>query len=191
MPRPLHVTPHLSVDELEQRYRRAHDPIERTHYQIIWLVMQGRRTREVVAATGYSPTWIQELVRRYHAAGPAGLGDRRHHNPGQPPTLDAAGQAALREALAGPTPDGGLWTGSAVARWLSDRLRRPVGRQQGWVWLRRLGYTPQRPRPAHTEADPAAQAAFPKRSASGSPPSHAPTPARRSPSGRKTNIASA
>ena len=191
MPKHIHVTPYLSVDDLEQRYRRAKDPVERTHYQIIWLLAQGRLTREVAAATGYSPTWIQLIARRYNADGPRGLGDRRHGNPGQPPMLDAAGQEALRDAMQGPAPGEGWWTGPAVARWMSERLGRQVSPQQGWVWLRRLGYTPQRPRPAHVAADPAEQAAFPKACASGSPSLNAPTPARASTSGRRTNTASA
>lgn len=190
MPKHIHVTPHLSINELERRYRRAKDPVARTHYQIIWLLAQGHLTREVVAATSYSPTWIQTIAQRYNAEGPAGLGDRRHGNPGQPPALDAADQEVLREAMRGPAPDGGFWTGRAVANWMAERLGRRVGPQLGWVWLRRLGYTPQRPRPAHVEADPEERAAFPKGCASGSPRSNAPTPARRSTSGRRTNTAS-
>lgn len=178
MPKHIHVTSHLAIEELEHRYRQAHDPVERTHYQIIWLLAQGKLTRDVMAATGYSRIWIQALARRYNREGPAGLGDRRHHNPGQPLALDAAGQADLRAALANPTSDGGLWTGPAVARWLRQRLDRPVSRQQGWVWLRRLGQTPQVPRPSHADADLEAQVEFPKDCASGSPSSNAPTPAR-------------
>lgn len=190
MPKHIHVRPHLSMDELEQHYRRAHDPVARTHYQIIWLLAQGRLTRDVAAATGYSPTWIQTIARRYNADGPAGLGDRRHGNPGQPPMLDAAGQQALRVAMQGAAPGGGFWTGPAVARWMSAHLGRRVSKQQGWVWLRRLDYTPQRPRPTHVAADSTERAAFPKACASGSPSSNAPTPARASTSGRRMNTAS-
>ena len=41
-------------------------------------------------------------------------------------------------------------------------LERPVSEQRGWEWMRRLGFTPQRPRPRETRADPEAQAAFKK-----------------------------
>jgi transposase len=41
-------------------------------------------------------------------------------------------------------------------------LGRPVDPARGWEWMRRLGFTPQRPRPRETRADPAAQAAFKK-----------------------------
>ncbi len=50
---------------------------------------------------------------------------------------------------------------------MSQRLGRPVSEQRGWEWMRRLGFTPQRPRPRETRADAEAQAAFKK---GGSPP---------------------
>ena len=153
---------HLPADELARRYRAARDPVERSHYQIVWLLAQGKATGEVMAATGYSRSWVQQVARRYNREGPAGLGDRRHHNPGKAPLLDAPGRGELRAALAGEAPDGGLWTGPKVARWLAARLGRPVGQRVGWLYLRRVRHSPQVPRPAHAEADAAERAAFPK-----------------------------
>ena len=69
-------------EELENRYRKAHDPVERSHYQILWLIGEGNTTTRVMEVTGYSRGWIQQLARRYNASGPEALGDRRHHNPG-------------------------------------------------------------------------------------------------------------
>jgi transposase len=151
---------HLDVDELGRRYRATRDPVARSQWQILWLVARGEPTAAVGASTGYSPTWIYAIVRRYNAAGAAGVGDRRRRNPGAAPLLAADALAALRAALAHPAPDGGAWTGPKVARWMADRLGRPVGPQRGWEYLRRLGYSPQLPRPRHAQADPAAQAAF-------------------------------
>lgn len=37
MPKRVSIEDHLSVAELEKRYRQAKEPIERSHYQIIWL----------------------------------------------------------------------------------------------------------------------------------------------------------
>jgi transposase len=162
MVRTLKLPAHLSVDELEQRYRRARDPVARSHFHIVWLLATGTPTAEVARVTGYSVTWVREVAGRYRAGGPDALGDRRHTNPGAAPLLDAAQQARLREALAGPAPDGGLWTGRKVGAWMGELLGRAVAEQRGWEWLRRLGFTPQRPRPAETRADPAARAAFKK-----------------------------
>ncbi|MDQ3540452.1 MAG: winged helix-turn-helix domain-containing protein [Chloroflexota bacterium] len=45
---------------------------------------------------------------------------------------------------------------------MADRLGRPTGEPRVWEAMRALGFTPQRPRPTATRADPAAQDAFKK-----------------------------
>ena len=67
---------------MENRYRKARDPVARSHYQIVWLISEGKSTRHVMEATGYSGGWIRQLARRYNAGGPEALGDHRHRNPG-------------------------------------------------------------------------------------------------------------
>ncbi len=167
MPKRLHLEEHLSTQELEERYRKARDPVERTHYQIVWLLSLGKLTREVAEATGYSPEWIREVSRRYNEGGAEGLGDRRHRNPGAAPLLSPKQQEELGEALKEPPEDGGMWNSSKVASWIEERTGRRVRAQRGWEYLRRLGYTPQVPRPAHAGADPKEREAFKKGSPSG------------------------
>jgi len=156
------------LDELEQRYRGARDPVARSQWQILWLLCSGTPTAEVARVTRYSVNWLREIARRYREDGPGGIGDRRHGNPGAAPLLTPTQQEHLRQALAGPAPDGGVWTCRSVAAWMSQTLGRPVSEQRGWEWMRRLGFTPQRPRPRETRADATAQAAFKK---GGLPPS--------------------
>jgi hypothetical protein len=62
MPKKIKLEPHLSSEELENRYREAKDPVLRSHYQILWLISEGKTTREVMEVTGYSRGWIQELA---------------------------------------------------------------------------------------------------------------------------------
>jgi transposase len=162
MARRLRLPPHLTLTELEQRYRRAGDPVARTQWQILWLLSSGTPTGEVARVTGYSINWVREIARRYREEGPAGIGDRRHTNPGAPPLLNREQQAQLRRALGGPSPDGGIWSCRSVATWMSQTVGRPVSVQRGWEWMRRLGFTPQRPRRRDTRADPIAQEAFKK-----------------------------
>jgi transposase len=164
MPKRLLLTPHLPLDDLETRYRRAHDPVERSHYQIIWLLAQGHPTEHVARNTGYSANWIRAIAKRYNQEGPAGLGDRRHHNPGGKPLLSDQDRAALDVALDGPAPDGGLWTSQKVADWMSERLGRKVHVPRGWEMLRRLERRHRVPRPRHAKADATTQAAFKKSS---------------------------
>ena len=168
MARRLVVPQDRPVAELERRYRRARDPVERSHWRIVWLLARGEPTAEVARATGYSVGWVREVAKRYRAGGPAGLGDRRHANPGAAPLLAPAQQEQLRAALGGPAPGGGLWTGRKVASWIGERIGRPVAEVRGWEYLRRLGFSPQRPRPREARADAEAQAAF-KKGGSGRP----------------------
>ncbi|MDP9355025.1 MAG: winged helix-turn-helix domain-containing protein [Chloroflexota bacterium] len=165
MARALLIPSPLPVADLERRYRRARDPVARSHWQIIWLLARGEPTAAVAGATGYSVNWVREVAKRYRDGGPDALGDRRHANPGAAPLLTPSQQEDLRAALAGPAPDGGVWTCRKVAAWIGARLGRPVAEARGWEYLRRLGFSPQRPRPRETRADPVAQAAF-KRGAS-------------------------
>jgi transposase len=162
MPRRASVAAHLALDELERRYRAARDPVERTHWQALWLVAGGRTCAETALIVGYSLTWLRTLVRRYNAAGAAAVRDHRHANRGGTPLLTPAQQTELRGALTAPPPDGGLWTCQKVADWIGDLLGRPIAEQRGWDYLGRLGFSPQRPRPREARADPAAQAAFVK-----------------------------
>ena len=158
------VAAHLSAEELAARYRAARDPVLRSQLQMMWLLVSGRSLAEVAAATDYSTRWVREVVKRYNAGGPEALGDRRRGNRGGAPLLDEAGRAALTAALAGPPPDGGLWTGRKVAAWIAGRTGRArVAPQRGWGYLRRTGHSRQAPRPRHARAaDPAAEAAFQK-----------------------------
>src|SRR5215218_10876055 len=167
MARTLLIPAHLTLDELAQRYRRTKDPIARSHWQILWLLSSGMPTAEVARVTRYSVNWVREIARRYREEGPSGIGDRRHGNCGAAPLLAATQQEQLRAALGGLAPDGGLWTGRKVAAWIGAAIGRSVDPARGWEWLRRLGFTPQRPRPRETRGDATAQQAFKK---GGSPP---------------------
>ena len=157
MPKRITIQPHLSLDELEGRYRQATDGIERSHYQIIWLLAQGKPTEEVAKITGYSRSWLYELVWGYNRLGADCLGDKRHQNPGGQPLLNDLEQAQLWQVLQQPPADGGLWNGPKVAAWMSELLGREVAPQRGWEYLNCLEFRRRRPRPAHAESDPAEQ----------------------------------
>jgi transposase len=162
MPKRLSIPTPLGVHALESHYRRAKEPVARSHWQVIWLLAQGRPSAQVAAVTGYTGNWIRTIARRYTQQGPAGLGDRRHCNPGAIGLLSTAQRAALAAALTRPPPDGGVWTGAKAAAWMRATLGPGVHPQRGWEALRRLGWTSKVPRPRHAKADPTAQAAFKK-----------------------------
>ena len=75
------VVDHLSVAELQAGYRGGGDATLARHYQTIWqtiwLLKQGRTIAETAALTSFARRWIEQLLARYNAFGPASPGDRR------------------------------------------------------------------------------------------------------------------
>ncbi|KAB8330451.1 helix-turn-helix domain-containing protein, partial [Scytonema tolypothrichoides VB-61278] len=82
MPKRIAIANYLSPEELFSRYRKATQTTERSHYQIIWLLVTGKTVLEVSQVTGYTRIWIYQLVKRYNQDGPMVLGDQRHQNRG-------------------------------------------------------------------------------------------------------------
>ena len=76
MPKSLTLESHLSIEELKQRYRNSCDPVERSHYQIIWLLASGKTVKEVSSITSYSTKWIYHLASRYNQLGETGVSER-------------------------------------------------------------------------------------------------------------------
>jgi transposase len=152
---------------LEGLYRKAADPVLRTHLLMVWRMSVGDSVGEVAEMVGYSKKWTKEIKRRYESEGIEGLGDRRHGNPGakERALLDEEGQAQLRQALLeGSPPGGGMWSGPKVARWIEQRNGlEKVHVQRGFEYLRKVGHSPQVPRPSNAQgADASEREAFKK-----------------------------
>jgi hypothetical protein len=206
-----HIVEHLSVAELERRYRAARDVTEARHLQAIWLLAQGRTVLDVAGVLAFTPRWVEELAARYNAHGPAVLGDQRRRNGRAASVLTPALLAALSERLRTPPDDGGHWTGPKVAAWMVGQLG--VGRvhpQRGWAEapkvsparraggrapegaLKRVRWSIQAPRPRHPRAaTPEQRAEFRGGSRRRSPRPRRRTPTGRSRSGPRTSTASA
>ena len=58
---------HLSTDELEARFRAADTVVERTHFQVIWLLSKGRTVGETAEVTAISERWVSKLAERHGA----------------------------------------------------------------------------------------------------------------------------
>jgi transposase len=147
------IVGHLSVAELEARYRAARDVTEARHFQAIWLLAQGRTVLQVSEVLAFVPRWVTQLAARYNALGPEALGDARRRN-GKPAGLLTEGVlSALAARVRTPPEDGGVWSGPKVAAWMARHLGlQKVHPQRGWEALQRLGWSPQAPRPRHARA---------------------------------------
>jgi transposase len=183
MPR-LHLMPLLTYEQLAERFRRCPDGRQKARWQALWLL---RRPEQPYAAgqaaplVGLTADAIRKLVRRDNTAGPAAV-ERNAGGRGQAPRLSAAQQEQFQAELLGPAPDAGLWTGPKLARRIAALTGRPLHQATGWEWLRKLGFTPQRPRPRNGQAATAEErAAWKKQSGR---PGRATAGRRAVPSGR-------
>ena len=160
------VADHLSVTELQAGYRNSKEATLARHYQVVWLLAQGRTVAETAQLTGFVPRWVEELLVRYNRFGPSSLGDRRRGNGARPTILTPAVLDVLRERLKSPPEDGGVWTSKKVAAVIAAELGlASVAEQRGWEALRAVGWTIQTPRPRHARAaSPEEQAEYKKAS---------------------------
>jgi transposase len=156
------VKTELTTEELRERYRQASEPVERTHWHILWLMKEGHTPNEVAKQVGYTARWVRTIVGRYNRQGSQGINNHRLTLPGAKPLLTKAQQKELHETLQERPNDDGLWSGPKVALWIQDKIGRPVDPRRGWDYLQRLGYTTRVPRPQHAQADQEAQQSFKK-----------------------------
>ena len=144
----------LTAEDLQERYPASSDPVERTHWHILWQIKEGKSPKEVALLLGYTARWVRTILHRWNAEGEKGIRDRRHEAPGSQPLLSIALQQELRELIKEPPEDGGLWSGPKVALWMAEKLGRSIDPRRGWDALQRLGYSTRVPRPEHGKMDP-------------------------------------
>lgn len=176
------VAEHLSVAELEERYRACEDVTSSRHFQAILLLAKGHSTSQAAEITSFGLRWIEQLLERYNAVGPMALGDLRRKNGARASVLKPDLLERLRVRLDEPPPDGGRWTSGKVSRWMAEELGlAKLAPQRGWEALKAIGWSIQKPRPRNPKsASEAEQEAFKKKSPRLSPKRRKPT--RASPS---------
>jgi hypothetical protein len=139
--RPSHMSKYqtrLNREELEAHLAAATASDERRRVQVLLSLAAGVPLTDIVGMTGYRPRSIRQIAQRYFEIGAASLVDHRVFAQGAAPILSAEEQIELCNALQGVPPDGGAWTGVKVAQWMAAKTGRPVHRQRGCEYLRRL-----------------------------------------------------
>ena len=187
------VADHLSVADLEHRFRSCPDPVEARHVQVIWLLAQGHTVGATSKVTAFGTRWIEQLLERYNASGPDSLADGHRRNGPKPRLLTPEVLEVVRLRLAEPPPDGGVWSSRKVADVIAAHLGlERVLPQRGWEALKALGWSLQRPRPKNPKSATAEEAqAFQKSWRTPSPRRRPPTPASPSRCSAPTSTASA
>src|SRR5215218_6775534 len=153
MPR-LPFVHHRTANQIRSKYRACRHPVEKPRWHALWLLARADEPRtpaQVADPVGLSAVTVRAVLRRWNDHGPDGVADRRRDN-GADPKLTARQRDALYAALQKRPPDGGLWTGPKVGRYVAARWAVTVDPTTGWRWLRDLGFTLQVPRPSHPRA---------------------------------------
>lgn len=154
------VREHLSIEELEVRFVGCQAVTAARHFQVIWLLAQGHSVAQVSATTAFGARWIEQLLVRYNAEGPEGLGDLRRRNGASATILKPEILDKLRLRLREPPPDGGVWSSRKVANWMAAELGvTSVAPQRGWEALKAIGWSIQAPRPKNPKSATAEEAA--------------------------------
>ena len=139
-------------------------PAELEHRRLLAVqrVLEGYSTEEVAEFLGVDPRSVRRWVAAYREAGDAGLLARP--TAGRPPKLTYTQEKILRRWLADkPTEHGfatDLWTGPRLAHMIRQEFAMELNPKYLTVWLRRRGFTPQKPRRVPRQRDPEEIAAW-------------------------------
>jgi|SRR5215210_2842026 transposase len=139
-------------------------PAELEHRRLLAVqrVLEGYSTEEVAEFLAVDPRSVRRWVAAFRQAGGTGLCARPPA--GRPRKLTNTQEKIIRRWLADkPTEHGfatDLWTGPRLAHLIREEFGIELNPKYLTVWLRRRGFTPQKPRRVPRQRDPAVIAAW-------------------------------
>jgi transposase len=139
-------------------------PAELEHRRLLAVqrVLEGYSAEEVAEFLDVDPRSVRRWVAAFRQAGGAGL--RARPTAGRPRKLTTTQEKIIRQWLADkPTEHGlptDLWTGPRLAHLIREEFGIQLHPKYLTVWLRRRGFTPQKPRRVPRQRDPAVIAAW-------------------------------
>lgn len=155
---------HLSLPEVEAQVKQTKEVVENTHWQIIRLMLKGKRAGEVAETLNLTVGWVREIVRRYNKDGPSGLKNKRAQNGGNRSVLNESQRQELAYVLEHQKPpDNGLWTSKKVCVWIKEKTGKDITEVAAWKYFKRLGFSVRTLRPRHIKVDPLKQEEFKKK----------------------------
>lgn len=165
MPRIATLVPHYSCDELKQKYIQSRDPVESRRWHLLWKVSLGWSIKNSALAVGINYEYGKEIIKKYNKLASAGVKNQRNkqrqQSGGKKPLLTDEQLQKLCKELESIPPDGGVWTGTKVARWIETETgRKKVWNQRGWDYLKKFKYSWQSPRPQNKKGDKLEQEIF-------------------------------
>ena len=116
-------------------------------------------------AVGISYDYAKEILKKSNELSEEGVKNiknkHRESRGGKKSIFNEKQLEKLAQELKLRPADGGIWTGTKVARWSEkENGIEKVGNLIGWDYLKKLKYSCQRPRPKHRKGNPLEQAEF-------------------------------
>ncbi len=165
MPRKAYLEKHHSSSELKKKYLNSKDSVESRRWHLLWKVSLGWTLKYSASAVGINYNYSKEILKKYNELGEKGVKNlknkQRKQSGAKKPLLTEEQLQKLTQELELRPADGGIWTGTKVARWIEKETgRKKVWNQRGWDYLKKLRYSCQSPRPKHRKGDPQQQEKF-------------------------------
>ena len=165
MPKTAYLAQHFSASELKAKYLKSRDPVEMRRWHLLWKISLGWTIKNSAVVVGYSYPYAQKILKRYNKDRAAGIINQKNrtsnHPRGKKRLLNCQQLEKLKQQIEQTAPDGGIWTGTKVARWIEKETgREKVWNQRGWDYLKKCRYSWQTPRQAHHKADKLEQEIF-------------------------------
>jgi len=165
MSRKASLSPHYSNEELKQKYLKSHDSVESRRWHLLWKISLGWSIKNSAIAIGINYDYAKEIVKKYNKLGFEGVKNhknkQRKQSGGRKSLLTKKQFEKLQKELESFPSDGGIWTGTKVARWIEKETgKEKVWNQRGWDYLKKLRYSWQSPRPEHEKVDKLEQEIF-------------------------------
>jgi transposase len=122
MPRKVDLAPHYSSNELKQKYIKSQDSVEGRRWHLLWKISLGWTIKNSALAIGINYEYGKEIVKKYNRLGSEGVKNQknkqRQQSGGKKPLLTEEQLQKLAKELESKPSDGGIWTGTKVARWI-------------------------------------------------------------------------
>src|ERR1700753_513903 len=155
-----------TATSLRRWARRTPDPRAASRAYAIANALEGMSRAEAARLAGMERQALRDAVVRYNAEGVTGLSDRPRIRSSR---LTEGQQATLRALIfRGPDPErDGLssWTRADIAALIEQRFGHRYHVSSLSKFLRALGFSRQKTRPSHPNADPKARMAWLKKGA--------------------------
>ncbi|NOU16988.1 MAG: IS630 family transposase [Bacteroidales bacterium] len=155
--------PNFTVEELENILNSNADYVVGSRIMALIQIKKGLSSRKLEELYYKSHSRFCVWVRNFNKDGVAGLKDKPKS--GRKPKLDHAQMGALRCVLTNNRPDefgfnSATWSGPLIGVYINKTYGVEYKKAQVYNILKTLGFSFQKARGKHPEADPAQRAAF-------------------------------